>query len=70
MIREFTWPDDPFECTDLTLSIGTGYRPWPTMDNLIDKGLVERVAWEGEHEGWLYALTPAGCVVLRELRAS
>lgn len=35
-------------------------RPWPTMDNLIAKGLVERLAWFGPEDGWEYALTEAG----------
>lgn len=37
-----------------------GVRPWPTMDNLVTKGLIERDSWNGLEEGWLYRLTDAG----------
>ena len=37
-----------------------GVRPWPTMDNLVAKGLVERDSWYGPEEGWNYRLTDAG----------
>lgn len=39
-------------------------RPWPTMDNLIAKGLcerTERLSW-AEEEGWIYELTAEGAV--------
>ncbi len=37
-----------------------GVRPWPTMDNLVAKGLVEMAGWFGPDEGHGYRLTEAG----------
>jgi hypothetical protein len=34
-----------------------GVRPWPTMDNLVKLGYVERVQWWDEEAGWQYELT-------------
>lgn len=69
MLREFwasNWPECPYEHTDMTLMEGTGYRCWPTMDNLVAKGLVERVEWEDDYSGWLYRVTPAGHRILAD----
>lgn len=35
-------------------------RPWPTTDNLIAKGLIEKDSWNGPEEGWCYRLTDSG----------
>ena len=35
-------------------------RPWPTMNNLAAKGLIEADAWYGPDEGWNWRLTDAG----------
>lgn len=67
MLGEFwaaNWPECPYQHTDRTLMEGTGYRCWPTMDNLVAKGLVEHVEWEDDDSGWLYRVTPAGLDVL------
>ena len=67
MLSEFwasNWPECPYEHTDGSLMEGTGYRAWPTMDNLVAKGLVARVGWEDDYSGWLYRVTPAGHAVL------
>lgn len=37
-----------------------GVRPWPTMDNLVTKGLVTVDGWYGPEEGNHYVLTDAG----------
>lgn len=39
-----------------------GVRPWPTMDNLVEKGLAVLVEWYDEYEGYLYKLTALGAV--------
>jgi hypothetical protein len=42
-----------------------GVRPWPTMDNLVKLGLVERIQWWDEEAGWQYELTDAGKAYMR-----
>lgn len=42
-----------------------GVRPWPTMDNLEQKGLVRMDAWYGPEEGRLWALTEEGREYMR-----
>jgi len=37
-----------------------GVRPWPTMANLRDKGLIEDAGWWGPEDGHLYKLTDLG----------
>ncbi len=37
-----------------------GVRPWPTMDNLIAKGLIVADGWYGPEEGHNYRLTDLG----------
>lgn len=37
-----------------------GVRPWPTMENLANKGLIEAVGWWGPEEGWQWRLTDLG----------
>lgn len=63
ILQEFRPASDPHEQTSETLSI-CGVREWPTCDNLIALGLLDRVEWLGNDEGWLYRLTPAGRVEL------
>lgn len=67
ILREFGNPDDPYEQSSDTLAI-CGVREWPTCDNLIAAGLIERTAWI-DGEGWLYRLTSDGCEQLRLMRA-
>lgn len=59
------WPDDIV--TDGQCWDDARCRPWPTMDNLIAKGLIEREGWWGEEFGWEYKLTPAGLELLKAL---
>lgn len=37
-----------------------GVRPWPTMDNLVEKGLATRGGWLDPEWGYEYTLTDAG----------
>lgn len=37
-----------------------GVRPWPTMDNLVEKGLAVHEGWWDEDTGHIYHLTAAG----------
>lgn len=67
VLREFGNPDDPFELTSDCIAI-CGVREWPTCGNLIQLGLIKRVSWEGDGEGWCYRLTDEGRDRLREIR--
>ncbi len=42
-----------------------GVRPWPTMDNLADKGMVTKDLWYGEESGWNWRLTDLGCAYMQ-----
>ena len=44
-------------------------RPWPTMQNLEKKGLVEADSWCGPEEGWNWRLTEAGKDYMRAVVA-
>lgn len=46
-----------------------GIRPWPTMDNLAAKGLIEAESWGGREEGWTWRLTPDGMDYMRKVAA-
>lgn len=48
----------------------TGYQAWPTMNNLVKKGLVENVSWEEysyEERGYVRKLTHDGYRLARQL---
>jgi hypothetical protein len=59
------WPDD--FVTDGQCWDDARCRPWPTMDNLIRKGLIDRDGWVDQDTGWEYKLTPAGLELLKTL---
>jgi predicted ArsR family transcriptional regulator len=69
-MRAFLWPSSPrgFDdhAGDLTVW-SYGVRPWPTMDNLVAKGLVEAESWNGHEEGWNWQLTDLGRDYMRRL---
>lgn len=44
-----------------------GVRPWPTMDNLVAKGLIEKAGWWGPEDGHLWKLTDAGRAFMDEI---
>lgn len=64
----FLWPAgrEGFDIEAYDSSVwDQGVRPWPTMDNLVKLGLVERVQWWDEEAGWQYELTDAGKAYMR-----
>jgi len=67
-MRSFCWGIDGIDdqATD-TSAWNEGVRPWPTMGNLVKKGLIETVEWVGHEDGWLYKLTPLGRDYMREV---
>ena len=68
ILREFMPADCPHGASSETLAI-SGVREWPTCNNLIALGLIERDEWSGENEGWIYSCTAKGSDVLRKLEA-
>jgi len=67
-MRSFCWGIDGVDdqATDAS-AWNEGVRPWPTMENLVKKGLIEKVEWVGHEDGWLYQLTPLGRNYMREV---
>ncbi len=59
------WPYD--FVTDGQVWDEARHRPWPTMDNLIAKGLIQRHGWIDEDAGWEYDLTDDGRALLKVL---
>lgn len=47
-----------------------GVRPWPTMSNLVDKGLATWVCWIDEDAGNEYRLTTLGAAERARRRAA
>lgn len=69
-MRGFLWQwgrdgytDEVFDAT----AWDAGVRPWPTMDNLCEKGLIRPVAWWGPEDGHEYRLTDLGRDYMRRL---
>jgi hypothetical protein len=52
----FEFDDEPSDASVWEL----GVRPWPTMENLVAKGLIERGPWWDKEHGYLYRLTDSG----------